>query len=191
LQIIGRAWHHLYLPAVALLFAIGVAVAAAAAEQAESLLQAFEARYQQLLQQVEAGELSPQVEDEAKAIWLALRKDMIALNANIETLKLDVMSAQGVRQKALLDQLSQKAAEREHRVMQATQDLEQVAGGERAASPILPPRPVAPSSEETGLQGAIDKAGAEAEKPSEDTSTKTWDIEIEFAPEDLSKGEME
>ena len=180
----GRGWRYRYLQCAALISAIGVAVAGVAA-QPQSLSQVFEVRYQQLLQRVQKREFPPEVKDEAKAVWVALRKDIIALDAKVETLKLEVMSQQGALQEAALDELGQKVGERERRLMRGIQDLDRLAGREMPAIPLVPAVPAASISDETGAHGSRDKQGG-----SENTKKRTWDIEIEFAPEDLTKGGM-
>lgn len=188
MRTIGRWWQHIIFPGVATFFTVAVAVAVGAG-QSQSLSQEFEARYQQLLQQVEAGQLSPRLKDEAKAVWIALRKEIIALDAEMETLKLEVMSEQGARQKAALDELGATAGERERRLMRAIQDLDRLAGREISAIPLAPAAPAVGISDETSGHRSNDKEKQEEEF--EHTKTQTWDIEIEFAPEDLSKGDME
>lgn len=170
----------MYRQGIVVLLAVGLAPApAAGAEQSETLAQVFEARYQQLVQKIKVGALPAETEREAKAIWYALRKDIIALDAEVETLKLEVMAQQGAREEAALEQLGEKISDRERRLMRAIQDLDRLAG--KAASPVP----------------AV-TAGAGASKPAEDnneppqkTSIRALDIEIELAPEDLTKGDME
>lgn len=188
---IGRGWSQICLQGAAWSFALCAMVTLDAAEQGASLEQVFESHYQQLLQRVEAGELSPQTKDKAKALWLGLRKDLVDLDAEVERLKLDVLSDQGIRQEAVLDKLGQKIAERERRLMRAVQNLDQLAGRETSAIPMFSAPPQALSPEPTRAQDKRAEAAQKAEKPSENSKEQVWDIEIEFAPEDLTKGDME
>ncbi len=175
--------------AAALCLGLGVVVAVGA-EQVESLSQLFESRYQQLVRQVQGGELPPATADQAKAVWLALRKDIIALDAEVETLKLEVMSRQGARQEAALDQVAEKTAQRERRLLSAIQDLDRLAGGAASAIPLVPA--AVPAASSTGGTRAHGGNREEKQKEaSEETKTRIWDIEIEFTPEDVTKGDLE
>lgn len=168
-----------YLRDAALLLAFSVATGHAGAAQPETLAELFEGRYQQLVRQVEAGALPPETKAEAKAIWFALRKDIIALDAEVETLKLDVMSQQGAREEAALERLAEKIREREQRLTRAIQDLDELAS--EAVSSV----PAAAASMD------VRKSGEAKKENSEKTTIRAFDIEIELAPEDLTKGDME
>lgn len=184
MRTMGRRLRHVFLRGVTIFIAVGVAVAAGSPQ---SLSQVFETRYQELLQRVQVGELTPATEEQAKAVWLALRKDIIALDAEVETLKLEVMSQQGERQETAINQLGEKTAQRERRLMQAIQDLDRLAGNDISAIPLVP---AAAATNPSGDTPAID-SNQEQQPDGTKTKTQTWDIEIEFAPEDLSKGDME
>ncbi len=172
------------------------------AENATPLLEAVRARYEDTMQGVEAGEISREVGGKARARWLALRKALIALDARIETSKLELEACQGKGQRDALNALADTSLERERILVEALQDLDRLSDAPRATNHPLSKRPRGTHTETTsGTAGAApeadrrhgspDKAATGSAASRSKVEIKEYDIEIEMSPEDVTKGDME
>lgn len=89
-------------------------------------LEAFKQPYDRLMTAVDSGRLDREMGQKATALWLSLREELLALNARVASLKLDVKQREGAAQERALQELTQVAAARERvlgRHVRALEDL--------------------------------------------------------------------
>ncbi len=132
----------------ALLAAIPLHVGAVAAAEPQAAqqradedfsLEAFKLPYDRLMTAVDTGRVDRDTGHKATGLWLSLREELLALNARIASLKLEVKQRDGARQERALQELTEVAAARERvlgRHVRALEDLARVApaGGMRSAA---------------------------------------------------------
>jgi hypothetical protein len=146
------------------------------------ILSTFEQTHAAIITQVRQGALPEDVEAKANELKIELKKYLIKTNADLQTLEVDVLHASAAERKIALKKLMDLAAEREHVKVLYMQRLKRLLpkNDEGAATA---PLPVVPQSIESKTKDTGD------EKSGTKWRTKDLDIEIEIAPEDISKGE--
>ncbi len=154
------------------------------ADEPDNVLNAFEKTHAKILAQVRQKVLPPKVGAKADELNISLQKYLIQSEARLKILKLDVLYKKGEEQKKALDEMLALSAERERIKMNYLQRLKALAEGISTGDTPAPPSEMVYKSETNTAKAAEKKEDIK-------WSTKTLDIEIESAPEDISKGDRE
>lgn len=138
-----------------------------------SYLKALNTKHEVLIKAVRAGILPAERGEEADKVWLSVRKNLKIINAKIETLKQNVMENDWKRQEQVLDRLVTTGAERVETVCRAIREMDAL---------LL--------EQQHEDQGAYLLPGNSMKK-TESTTERRFDIDIELAPEDMFRGDLE
>ncbi len=156
----------------------------AAAYGEGGILDAFEQTYATISEQVKKKNLPLSIGEKADQLKFELDKYLITSEARLKVLKLEVRHEQGDKQIKAIEDIAALSAERERTKMSYLERLKDLAKG----AGIEQTKPISPAVAASTKKNT--------EKTTKDAAGKTWktknlDVEIEVAPEDISKGDRE
>jgi hypothetical protein len=133
------------------------------------LLETFDKRYEEIIDKTKRGKLSDSVAAQARDLRLAVKKDLIFLDAQIQAYELEVKETSGERQDRAIQHIIKLSAKREHLLIGAVHKLDRLSDG--AVTDI----PVASSVE----QGRLDAEQSHSSK-------RSGSIRMSIDPEDIT-----
>ncbi len=145
------------------------------------LLQSFERTHATVLTLVGQGILPEDARAMADDLMIELRKYLIRTNADQQVLELDILHASTEKREIALKKLMELAAERERTKVQYLQRIQALVSNGDVKEAAMPP-PAVPHSVQS------QPGETEQNKSDKRWRTRDLDIEVEIAPEDMSKG---
>jgi hypothetical protein len=143
-----------------------MAVPASAADDSPSL-ETFENRYQDIIEKTRQGKLPERTASQARDLRLAVKKDLIFLDAQVQVYELEVKETSGERQHRAVQNIINLSAKRERLLIDAVHKLDAMSDGSVTEIPVL----------STVEQGKLDA----------DNPQGFGSIRITVEPEDISE----
>lgn len=137
------------------------------AADSSPLLKTFDKRYEEIIEKSRQGKLAEPTASQARELRLSVKKDLIFLDAQIQTYELEVKETSGERQDRAVQHIIDLSAKRERLLIDAVRKLDRMSDG--AVTDI----PVASTIE----QGRLDADNAQG----------FGSIRISIEPEDISE----
>lgn len=146
--------------------ATALAVPAFAADNSP-LLETFDKRYEEIIDKIKQGKLSESAASQARDLRLAVKKDLIFLDAQIQAYQLEVKETSGERQDRAVQHIIDLSAKRERLLIGAVHKLDRMSDGKVSDIPVAT----------TVEQGRLD---------ADRTYHPTGSISITVDPEDIT-----
>lgn len=148
----------------------------------DDLIEQINQTHTAIIDQVNKEKLPAGVGTKANELRLELKKYLIQSEAKIQILELEILQGADDKREAALKKLMELTAERERVKLDFLQRLKSLMVQSGTAKT---------GSDQSGMQKPVDtaKKKKEAKETGTKWKTETLDIEIEIAPEDISKGE--
>jgi hypothetical protein len=138
------------------------------------LLETFDTRYEDIIDETEKGKLSDSAAARARDLRLAVKKDLIFLDAQIQAYQLEVKETSGDRQDQAIQHIIDLSAKRERLLIDAVHKLDRISDGAVTDIPVT----------STVEQGRLDAEHANTPRGSgsirmsidaEDITDPSWD----------------
>lgn len=133
----------------------------------------FDAHYKRLLSLANKRSDAETYTGQLKGVWLATRKELLVIDADIEARKLEATVYDGEEQRKIMDELIAMSGERERLLINGIQKLNRLEGGEQVD---IPTRSIRQSADQRVNIGVPEDGGSGA---------LIGSIRIDIEPEDV------
>ena len=113
-----------------------MAVPASAADNSPSL-EAFDKRYEDIIEKTRQGKLPETTAAQARDLRLSVKKDLIFLDAQVQVYELEVKETSGERQDRAVQHIINLSAKRERLLIDAVHKLDGMSDGSVTEIPVL------------------------------------------------------
>ena len=100
------------------------------------LRETFDKRYQEVIAKADKGKLSESAATQARDLRLAVKKDLIFLDAQIQAYQLEVRETSGERQDKAMQHIIDLSAKRERLLIGAIRKLDRMSDGKATDIPV-------------------------------------------------------
>lgn len=115
---------------------IAILAAPVLAADNSPLRETFDKRYQDIIEKADKGKLSESAATQAKDLHLAVKKDLIYLDAQIQAYQLEVKETSGERQDKAMQHIIDLSAKRERLLIGAIRKLDRMSEGKATDIPV-------------------------------------------------------